>query len=206
MLLCDRQIVEYLIAQELVVKPILEPTLQIQPTSLDLRLGTSFAIIRNAEFTYLDLLKEPREARREAAKYMQRYDINFNQDFVLHPGEFALASTYEYIRMPSFLSGRLEGKSTWGRLGLLVHSTAGFVDPGFEGALTFELVNVGKAPIKLFPGIRIAQICFYKHEKVLKKYGEGRKHSYSRQVGLQTSLYFEMPDFAKIRRIREVVA
>lgn len=203
-LLSDSELIKLLAEKdELIIKPILDPKIQIQPTSIDLRLGTSFAVIKNAEFTFLNLLKEEKDAILESSKYVEHYRVNYHKHFVLHPNEFALASTYEYIKMPSYLSGRLEGKSTWGRLGLLIHSTAGYVDPGFEGSLTFELKNVGKAPVCLYPGMRIAQICFYKNKKVMKPYGSKRDISYAKNFGLKTSLYFNMAEFKILRNYRE---
>jgi dCTP deaminase len=201
-LLCDSEIIDLLAKEELIIKPLLDPDKQIQPTSIDLRLGTSFAIIKNAEFTHLNLLKVEKEARRESASYIDYYHIGYDREFVLHPNEFALASTFEYIKLPQNISGRLEGKSTWGRLGLLIHSTAGFVDPGFRGTLTFELKNVGKAPVPLYPGMRIAQICLFRSQYVMQPYAADRKLSYAKNFDLQTSLYFMMPEFDILRKLR----
>jgi len=91
---------------------------------------------------------------------MQDVEVSDLQPFYLHPGEFALAATLEYIHVPYDLGCRLEGRSSWGRLGLLVHATAGFIDPGFSGNVTFELYNAGRLPIELKPGFRMAQLCF----------------------------------------------
>jgi dCTP deaminase len=93
-------------------------------------------------------------------QYLHSVEVRFNERFYLHPGEFVLASTLEFIRVPSDLACRIEGRSSWGRMGLLVHATAGFVDPGYSGSLTFELYNAGKLPIELKPGMRMAQLCF----------------------------------------------
>jgi dCTP deaminase len=93
-------------------------------------------------------------------RYLQSVDVRFNEKFFLHPGEFVLASTLEFIRVPADLACRIEGRSSWGRMGLLVHATAGFVDPGYSGSLTFELYNAGRLPIELRPGMRMAQLCF----------------------------------------------
>ena len=103
---------------------------------------------------------------------------------MLHPGAFLLASTLEFIRLPRDIAGRLEGRSSLGRLGLQVHATAGFVDPGFEGTLTFELINSGKLPIRVFPGMRLGQICFFHVPEVQVPYGKQRKYAHSVGVAL----------------------
>jgi dCTP deaminase len=125
--------------------------------------------------------------------------IGPTEPIVLHPGEFALASTLEYICLPTTLAARLEGRSTWGRLGLQVHSTAGFVDPGFEGILTFELNNLGKLPLMLFAGIRIAQICFYTCAPTTIPYKRIPGAKYAEKTGSVSSMFFEDYEFAVIR-------
>ncbi len=174
----------------------------MQPTSVDLRLGTEFKIIRNARFEFLDLLAEPGGAEQDLVEYIEDVRIPFNSKFVLHPNEFVLGCTLEYLKLPADLAGRLEGKSTWGRLGLQVHSTAGFVDPGFDGALTFELQNVGKVPIPLFPGMRVAQICFFECPPTPIPSGLEATKSYSGRVGVTGSQYYRMPEFQRIGKIR----
>jgi dCTP deaminase len=119
--------------------------------------------------------------------------------FILHPGEFVLAATLEYFKLPTDLAGRLEGRSTWGRLGLQIHSTAGFVDPGFEGILTFELQNMGKAPLCLFPGVRIAQLCLFSTNRTAIPYTKKRGAKYFHMIGTTGSLFYVDPEFDAIR-------
>jgi dCTP deaminase len=193
MLLSELQILERLCHwdpdKRLVIAPLINVRDQIQPTSVDLRLGTEFKIIRNARFEYLNLLEGQEKAERNLIDYIEDVTIPFNGKFVLHPNEFALSCTLEYLKLPRDLAGRLEGKSTWGRVGLQVHSTAGFVDPGFTGSLTFELQNVGKVPIPLFPGMRVAQICFYETVSSYIPYTESGKRNYSGRAGVMGSQY-----------------
>jgi dCTP deaminase len=127
----------------------------IQPSSIDVRLDRFFRTFENHRYPHIDPAEEQPDLTRlvEAAA---------DEAFVLHPGEFALASTYEVISLPDDVAGRLEGKSSLGRLGLLTHSTAGFIDPGFSGHVTLELSNVATLPIKLWPGMKIGQLCLFR--------------------------------------------
>jgi dCTP deaminase len=125
----------------------------VQPSSVDLRLDGRFRIFRHTFYTHID----PKERQEDLTELVT---IEEGDSFILHPGEFILGNTMEFVSMPNDLVGRLEGKSSLGRLGLIIHSTAGYVDPGFYGHLTLELGNVATLPIKLYPGMRIAQISF----------------------------------------------
>jgi dCTP deaminase len=142
--------------KRIVVTPLADPIAQIGPSSLDIRLGAGFKVPVSSQTPAINPYKEP----QSAARYMREVDVDNRQPFYLHPGEFALASTLEYIHVPYDLGCRLEGRSSWGRLGLLVHATAGFIDPGYSGNVTFELFNAGRLPIELKPGFRMAQLCF----------------------------------------------
>ena len=124
----------------------------VQPSSVDVRLDRFFRTFENHKYEVIDPSKEQPDLTREVA-------VAANEFFILHPGEFVLASTYEVITLPDDIAGRLEGKSSLGRLGLLTHSTAGFIDPGFSGHITLELSNVANLPVKLFPGMKIGQLC-----------------------------------------------
>ena len=126
----------------------------LQPSSIDVRLDRFFRLFDNHKYPYID----PREQQDELTRFVE---VASDEVFILHPGEFVLGSTYEYVRLPNDIAARLEGKSSLGRLGLLTHSTAGFVDPGFEGHVTLELSNVATLPIKLWPGMKIGQLCFF---------------------------------------------
>ncbi|MFW6175030.1 MAG: dCTP deaminase, partial [Chloroflexota bacterium] len=125
----------------------------IQPASIDLHLDIGVLVFRNSTEPFIDL-------RRELPDLTERVDITADRPFILHPGEFILGSTVERIALPMDLVARLEGKSSLGRIGLLIHSTAGYVDPGWDGHLTLELTNVARLPIALYYGMRIGQISF----------------------------------------------
>jgi len=122
----------------------------VQPASVDLRLGSSFRVFHNHRTSAIDLREPPTNLTEEISAEM----------FVIHPGEFVLGVTEEYVELPGDIVARIEGKSSLGRLGLIVHATAGFVDPGFKGTLTLEITNLTRVPIKLYPGLLIAQLSF----------------------------------------------
>jgi dCTP deaminase len=125
----------------------------VQPASVDLRLGTSFRVFHNHRAAAIDLNDPP-------ANLTEQVEVAEGEAFVIHPGEFVLGRTQEYVEMPDDVVSRIEGKSSVGRLGLIVHATAGFVDPGFKGTLTLEITNLTRIPIKLYPGLPIAQLSF----------------------------------------------
>jgi len=152
-LLSDRDIRAEIAAGRVAVEPFAES--MVQPSSVDVRLDRFFRVFENHRYSVIDPSIEQSELTREVV-------VEPNEHFILHPGEFVLASTYEIITLPDDIAGRLEGKSSLGRLGLLTHSTAGFIDPGFSGHITLELSNVANLPVKLFPGMKIGQLCLIK--------------------------------------------
>ena len=166
MLLSDRDIRAEIEGGRVKVEPFNEK--MIQPSSVDVRLDCFFRVFENHKYSVIDPSIEQSELTREVA-------VNPDEHFILHPGEFVLASTYEVISLPDDIAGRLEGKSSLGRLGLLTHSTAGFIDPGFSGHITLELSNVANLPVKLFPGMKIGQLC-------LIKLSSAAEHPYGSQV------------------------
>ena len=153
MLLSDRDIKAEINAGRVKVEPF--DGAMIQPSSVDVRLDRFFRVFENHKYSVIDPSIEQQDLTREVA-------VAADEEFILHPGEFVLASTYEIITLPDDIAGRLEGKSSLGRLGLLTHSTAGFIDPGFSGHITLELSNVANLPVKLFPGMKIGQLCLIK--------------------------------------------
>lgn len=153
MLLSDRDLVAELEAGRLVVEPYDDK--MVQPSSVDIRLDRYFRVFDNTRYTHID----PSMQQDELTSLVE---ANGDEPFVLHPGEFVLGSTFERVRLPDDLAGRLEGKSSLGRLGLLTHSTAGFIDPGFNGHITLELSNVANLPITLWPGMKIGQLCLFR--------------------------------------------
>jgi len=152
-LLSDRDIKEQISAKRVAIEPF-DPAM-VQPSSVDVRLDRFFRVFENHKYSEIDPSVEQPELTREL-------EVAPDEHFILHPGEFVLASTYEVITLPDDIAGRLEGKSSLGRLGLLTHSTAGFIDPGFSGHITLELSNVANLPVKLFPGMKIGQLCLIK--------------------------------------------
>ncbi len=151
MVLSDRSIREALETGRLVVDPLGENA--IQPASLDIRLDRYFRVFRNHRQPYIDI-------REEIPDLTEMEEVADDVPFVLHPGEFVLGSTMERVELGTDLVARVEGKSSLGRLGLLVHATAGFVDPGWKGQLTLELSNVSTLPIRLYYGMKIGQLSF----------------------------------------------
>jgi len=127
----------------------------VQPSSVDVRLDRFFRVFENHRYPHIDPSIEQPDLTRLV-------EPDGDEPFILHPGEFVLASTYEVVTLPDDVAGRLEGKSSLGRLGLLTHSTAGFIDPGFSGHVTLELSNVATLPIKLWPGMKIGQLCLFR--------------------------------------------
>jgi dCTP deaminase len=153
MLLSDRDIIAAVEAGRLVVDP--WDAELVQPSSVDVRLDRYFRVFNNTQYTHID----PGLQQDELTTLVEPKG---DDPFVLHPGEFVLGSTLEIVTLPDDLAGRLEGKSSLGRLGLLTHSTAGFIDPGFSGHLTLELSNVANLPIMLWPGMKIGQLCLFR--------------------------------------------
>ncbi|GAA1255756.1 dCTP deaminase [Oryzihumus leptocrescens] len=127
----------------------------IQPSSIDVRLDKFFRLFDNHKYPFIDPATDQPDLTRLV-------EVEDGEPFILHPGEFVLGSTYEQVTLPDDIAARLEGKSSLGRLGLLTHSTAGFIDPGFTGHVTLELSNVATLPIKLWPGMKIGQMCFFR--------------------------------------------
>jgi dCTP deaminase len=152
-LLSDRDIRQELAKGRIGLDPLDEGL--IQPSSIDVRLDRFFRLFDNHKYPFID----PAEDQPELTHLVE---VAPDEPFILHPGEFVLGSTYELVTLPDDIAARLEGKSSLGRLGLLTHSTAGFVDPGFSGHVTLELSNVATLPIKLWPGMKIGQICYFR--------------------------------------------
>jgi dCTP deaminase len=156
----------------------------VQPASVDLRLGNSFRVFHNHRVTAIDLRDPPRNLTEEVV-------VEAGDPFAIHPGEFALGRTLEAVEIPDDVVARIEGKSSLGRLGLIVHATAGFVDPGFKGTLTLEITNLTRVPIKLYAGLPIAQLSFMALDAPAEHpYGsEALGSHYQGQVGATESRY-----------------
>ncbi len=183
-ILSDRTIREELAAGRILIEP-LDPA-DIQPSSVDLRLDRFFRVFRNHTSRVIDV-------REDQENLTELVEIRAEEAFILHPGEFVLGSTAERVTLPTDLVARLEGKSSLGRLGLLIHSTAGFVDAGWDGHLTLELSNVATLPITLYPGMKIGQISFLRMTTPADSpYGSAAVGSkYQGQRGPTPSRYYE---------------
>nr|WP_208396204.1 dCTP deaminase [Corynebacterium glutamicum] len=187
-LLSDRDIRKSIDAGDLGIEPF--DAELIQPSSVDVRMDRYFRVFNNSKYTHID----PKLNQDELTSLVEVED---GEGFVLHPGEFVLASTLEKFTLPAHLAGRLEGKSSLGRLGLLTHSTAGFIDPGFSGYITLELSNVANLPITLWPGMKVGQLALFQMSSPAETpYGSGKLGSkYQGQRGPTPSkAYLNFPN------------
>ncbi|GGK78509.1 dCTP deaminase [Ornithinimicrobium pekingense] len=184
MLLSDRDIRAQIDAGRVVLDP-WEPAM-VQPSSVDVRLDRYFRLFDNHKYPVIDPAQDQPDLTRLV-------EVEKDESFVLHPGEFVLGSTYEQVTLPDDVAARVEGKSSLGRLGLLTHATAGFVDPGFTGHVTLELSNVATLPIVLHPGMKIGQLCFFQLSSPAEHpYGSSDKGShYQGQRGPTASRSFQ---------------
>lgn len=184
MILSDRDILQAIIDGRISIEPFDKS--DVQPSSVDLHVDRYFRTFQNHRYPFIDV-KKPMEGLTSMVEVAEE------EAFILHPGEFVLGSTGEYVKLPDDLVARLEGKSSLGRLGLLIHSTAGYVDPGFEGHLTLELSNVANLPITIYPGMKIGQISFFRLSSPAENpYGSKQVGSkYQGQRGPTASRYFE---------------
>jgi len=191
--LSDRDIRAEITAGRIVIDPFIPEA--VQPSSVDLHLDRSFRVFRNNRYPYIDV-------RTEQPELTELVEIAGDEPFILHPGEFVLGSTLERVELPNDLVARLEGRSSLGRLGLLIHSTAGYVDPGWEGNLTLELSNVANLPITLYDGMKIGQISFQRLSSPAEiAYGDARIGSrYRGQRDPTASLYHRDFERGRVNR------
>lgn len=179
MLLNDARIIEYVERDYLSIRPFSEE--RVQPASYDIGLGNTFAVLNISHaWRGFPTIIRPWEKQDDLYRWVE------TDEFVLHPGKFCLASSEEHVSIPPYLAAQVGGKSSLGRLGLIVHATAGFIDPGFEGDVTLELGNVGELPIALRPGMPIAQLVF---EELVEPAERPYAGKYQRQAGATESRY-----------------
>ncbi|MBF0807284.1 dCTP deaminase [Rothia nasimurium] len=165
MLFSDQDIRKEIDAGRIALEPY-DPSM-IQPASVDVRIDRFFRLFDNHKYPYID----PSQAQEDLTRLVE---VAPDEPFILHPGEFVLGATYEKVTLPDNIAARLEGKSSLGRLGLLTHSTAGFIDPGFSGHVTLELSNMATLPIMLWPGSKVGQLCFFQLTSATEHpYGSG---------------------------------
>ena len=175
MILSDAMLLAAIERGDLRFDPPVDLEQQVQPASIDLRLGSTFRIFNYGHHALID----PREGV-DLEAITELVELH-GRPFILHPGAFVLGTTLEYVAIPVNLVGRLEGRSSIGRLGVIVHATAGFVDPGFEGTITLEISNAGKIPVALHSGMRICQLTLLETGPVLRPYGVARGSKYQGQ-------------------------
>jgi len=183
MILSDTDILRRLEAGDLVIEPLDDIDLQVQPASVDLRLGREFL-----EFQHANIPCIHPNSEQETEEYTDRVTVEDDDEYILHPGDFVLGTTYERVEIPADLIAHVEGRSSLGRLAIVVHATAGLADPGYEGQITLELSNLGTAPVALSPGMRISQLTFTELKTPAERpYGEERGSKYQGQTGPQAS-------------------
>jgi dCTP deaminase len=184
MILSDVTIREEVAAGRIIIDPFDEAC--VQPSSVDLHVDSQFRVFANSRYPYIDV-------KLEMPDLTELVEVPEGEPFILHPSEFVLGSTLERIAISDDMVARLEGKSSLGRLGLLIHSTAGYVDPGWDGYLTLELSNAANLPIAIYPGMKIGQISFFRLTTAAQSpYGsKGARSKYQGQCGPTASRFFE---------------
>ena len=194
MILADRDLVKRLEERSIVIDPAPDRQTQIQPASIDLRLGYDFQTFNYTRQALID--------PADAATFEQLttlVQLEHGERFIVHPGEFILATTLERIEVPGDLLARLEGRSSIGRLGIVIHSTAGFIDPGFAGKITLEISNLGRIAVALYPGMRICHLAFEEMSApVAEDYGQKRTAKYQGQGAATASRLFKDDEFARL--------
>jgi dCTP deaminase len=184
MILPDHEIKKLLREGRIAIEP-LDEEVQIQPAGVDLRLGNEFRIFKSACLPCID-------TKKAAENYTDTIRIDDDQPFIVHPGEFVLGTVKEYIRIPSDLMGSVDGRSSLGRLGIAIHTTSASINPGWEGRFVLEITNIGRAPVAIYPGMRIAKLTLHKLSSPAEKpYGSGGKHKYQKQDSIYQSRIHE---------------
>jgi dCTP deaminase len=191
MILSDTDILARLREGDLVIEPLDDIDQQVQPASVDLRLGAEFLEFQRTNISCIHPTRE-----REVSEYIDETVVDEGEEFILHPGDFVLGTTKERVEMPADLVANVEGRSSLGRLAVVVHATAGFVDPGYRGQVTLELSNLGTAPVALTPGMRVSQLVFTELSSPSERpYGAERGSKYQDQDGPQASRIGDDPEF-----------
>lgn len=194
--------------EQLVVTPLIDPDHRVQDATIDLRLGTEFIVTKRSKITSLDPLEERESQGSKILEYQEKIHVNIGSRFILHPHQFVLGGTFEYLKMPVDMLAYVLGRSSWGRVGLVI-ATATVVHPSYAGIITLELTNVGDTPIALYPGIRVAQLAFHQifmtNEEKRIKWEKARKEKtkYQASVGPQFSKFYDDDDLDMVEEIKE---
>ena len=193
MILSDVDIRQRIEKGEIVIDPLDDPDLQIQPASVDLKLGEEFLDFRLTNIPCIHPNSE-----NDVTEYVRKTIVKEGEEFILHPNDFVLGTTKERVEIPPDLIAHVQGRSSLGRLAVVIHATAGVIDPGYRGQITLELSNLGTAPVALTPGMRISQVIFTELNTPAKNpYGKGRESTYQAQEGPQASKIQLDPEFKK---------
>ncbi len=186
MILPDHEIKKYLKEGKIVISPLDDPDVQIQPAGVDLRLDNEFRVFKLNSTPYIDT-KKPTD------NYTEKVVLKDGDPFVVHPHEFVLGKIKEYVKMPADLVGSVDGKSSLGRLGIVIHTTSSSVNPGWEGNLVLEISNLSRMPVAIYPGMRIAKLTFHKLTSPAEKpYGDRKDSKYNKQASVdETKVYKE---------------
>ncbi|OTF08493.1 dCTP deaminase [Halorubrum sp. SD690R] len=199
MILSDADILDRLAEGDLAIEPLDDVDQQVQPASVDLRLGERFLEFQRTNIPCI----HPTDAG-EVSEYVTETTVAEGDEFILHPGDFVLGTTAERVRIPDDLVAHVEGRSSLGRLAIVVHATAGLCDPGYEGQITLELSNLGTAPVALSPGMRVSQLTFTELKRPADRpYGAERGSKYQGQDGPQASRIGDDPEFVNDSRTDE---
>lgn len=202
MMLSDRELADRIQRGDIQIEPFLDPDLQIQPASIDLRLGHEFLIFNRAQTALIDPMHPETFAGMTALVRREP-----NEPFIVHPGEFVLGTTLERLHVPDDLVGQLDGRSSLGRLGIIIHSTAGFIDPGFVGNVTLEIANLNNIAVALYPDMRICQLSFELLSSASTSPYAGRRASKYQEQRLPTmSRIYDDPEFVSRRAAQATAA
>lgn len=196
--LVDFEIKKAILSKELQIVPIMDLKEQLGTTSIDIRLGTTFELFSQNQYGIIDYTDD--QSNKLKRSYSQRINLDFLQSITITPGQFLLAHSMEYIKLCDYICAELEGRSSFARLGIEIHMTAGFIDPGFEGVITLEICNAGTLPVKLYPGMRIGQLRFLKNAMPEMKYSQRHHVKYK---GLLEHHNSKQASDIEIERIRE---
>ncbi len=181
MILPDHEIKKLLKEGKILIEPLEDPEVQIQPSGVDMLLGNDFRVFKTSSIPFID-------TKKETENYTETVKVEDGKPFIIHPGEFVLGTVKEYVRMPNDLVGSVDGRSSLGRLGIMIHTTSSSINPGWEGRIVLEITNLGKTAVKLYPGQRVAKLTFHKLTSPSERpYNLRPDAKYHKQTGIDQS-------------------